>query len=225
MKKLRVTPVLACLVLLFGCQTYNSHGGEIPPRLIDHDAGIAAGMDAVLEYLEQRDRDSIKRRNLELQAAGIGALSGGVGRYMDIQETRLRDALRDSEVRIERDGDNISLIMPDDITFVPNGSRLNADFYRVLDSVAKILQEFDQTLIIAAGHTDDTGSIRYNQGLSERRANSVASYLVTQGIVDARVEVVGFGENRPIFDNTSAAGRSLNRRVEIALLPITRDQH
>lgn len=224
MKILRVAPVLACLVLISGCQTY-SYSGELPPRYVDRDLGAAAGMDAVLEYLEQRDTDSIQRRNLELQAAGIGALSGGVGRYMDIQEARLRDALRDSGVGIERDGDNISLIMPDDVTFVPNGSRLNADFYLVLDSVAEILQEFDQTLIIAAGHTDDTGSTRYNQGLSERRAKSVANYLITRGIVDARVEVVGFGENRPIFDNTSAEGRSLNRRVEIALLPITRGQH
>ena len=221
MKVLRLASALACLLLAHGCQTA-SYQGETRPRYID---SITAGMGAVLEFLGQRDEDSVKQRKRELQAAGIGTLSGGVGRYMDIQETRLRTALRDSGVRIEREDDNISLIMPDDITFVPNGSRLNADFYRVLDSVAEILREFDQTLIIAAGHTDDTGSTRYNQGLSERRAQSVATYLITQGIVDARVEVVGFGERKPIFDNASAEGRVLNRRVEIALLPITRGQY
>lgn len=224
MKILRLAPTLACLLLIHGCQTTSYHG-ETRPRFVDGSAGITAGMGAVLEFLGQRDEDTVKQRKSELRAAGIGALSDGVHQYMDIQETRLRTALRDSGVRIERDDDNISLIMPDDITFVPNGSRLNADFYRVLDSVAEILQEFDQTLIIAAGHTDDTGSARYNQGLSERRAESVATYLITRGIVDARVEVVGFGENKPIFDNRSAEGRILNRRVEIALLPITRGRH
>jgi outer membrane protein OmpA-like peptidoglycan-associated protein len=222
MKKiLRLAPALACLLLVHGCQTASYHG-KPEPRYVDGDAGITAGMGAVLEFLGQRDEDTVKQRKSQLRAAGIGTLSGGVGRYMDIQETKLRTALSDTGVRIERDDDNISLIMPDDITFVPNGSRLNADFYRVLDSVAAILREFDQTLIIAAGHTDDTGSARYNLGLSERRAESVATYLITQGIVDARVEVVGFGENKPIFDNSSAEGRVLNRRVEIALLPITR---
>jgi len=83
-----------------------------------------------------------------------------------------------------------------------------------------VLQEFEKTLIVVAGHTDSTGSNSYNQALSERRAASVADYLRSRGVVDARIETVGFGEDHPIADNATAEGRALNRRVELSLLPI-----
>ena len=86
-----------------------------------------------------------------------------------------------------------------------------------------MLQEFNKTIIVASGHTDSKGSSDYNQKLSQRRANSVARYLSAQGVVDARTEAVGFGEGEPIADNTTSEGRSLNRRVELTLVPITEE--
>ncbi len=159
-----------------------------------------------------------------LQAAGIGALAGGgIGYYMDRQEAELRKQLRATGVSVERDGDNINLIMPGNITFVAAGHDLNADFYRVLDSVVLVLQEFNQTLIVVAGHTDSRGSDSYNQALSERRADSVASYLLGKGVLDARIDTVGFGEKAPIADNGTDSGRAQNRRVELSLLPLTEE--
>ena len=131
--------------------------------------------------------------------------------------------MRDSGVSVERDGDNINLVMPGNITFVTAGHELNTDFHQVLDSVVLVLQEFDKTIIVVAGHTDSRGSESYNQGLSERRAQSVARYLLDKGVVEARIDAVGFGEQNPIADNGSEQGRALNRRVELSLLPITEE--
>ena len=91
----------------------------------------------------------------------------------------------------------------------------------MLNSVSKVLAEFDQTVVEVAGHTDSTGSEQYNQSLSERRAGSVASYLRSQGVISERLITVGMGELRPVADNTTAAGRQANRRVEITMVPIT----
>jgi len=86
-----------------------------------------------------------------------------------------------------------------------------------------VVQEFEKTIIVVAGHTDSTGSNAYNQQLSERRAESVARYLLSKGVIEARIESVGFGEDHPIADNSTDAGRALNRRVELSLLPITEE--
>ena len=217
--------VIACLVgatLLSGCETFDPYTGEKKVSNTAKGAGIGAGIGAVLAYVANKDESSKKRKKRMLQAAGIGAIAGGsVGYYMDRQEAELRKKLRDSGVRVERDGDNINLIMPGNITFVTNGHDLNSSFFEVLDSVVLVLQEFEKTVIVVAGHTDSVGSEAYNQSLSERRANSVADYLLSRNIVAARIETVGFGETAPIADNATDAGRSLNRRVELTLLLIT----
>ncbi len=224
MKKLFIMLTIASLAGLSGCETFDPYTGEEKTSSTAKGAGIGAGIGAVLAYLKNKDESSKKRNKRMLQAAGIGAIAGGgVGYYMDTQEAKLRKTLRASGVSVERDGDNINLIMPGNITFVTAGHDLNADFYEVLDSVILVLQEFNKTIIVSAGHTDNRGSDEYNQGLSERRANSVAQYLLAKGVVEARIETVGFGESNPIADNGTAEGRSLNRRVELSLLPITED--
>ena len=159
-----------------------------------------------------------------LRDAGIGAIAGGgVGYYMDTQEAKLRKQLRGSGVSVVRDGDNINLVMPGNITFPTNQSDLKTDFYDVLDSVALVLEEFDKTIIVVAGYTDSKGSDAYNQTLSEQRATSVADYLMAKKVVAARFEVVGFGEKSPVADNATEEGRALNRRVELTLMPITEE--
>jgi len=154
--------------------------------------------------------------------AGAGALAGGaVGAYMDHQEAKLRERLRGTGVSVSRVGDDLILNMPGAITFEVDRADIRASFYDVLNSVVLVVQEFDKTIIDVSGHTDSTGDESYNQVLSERRAESVGSYLKAQGVAPGRVVVRGFGERSPIASNDSAEGRQQNRRVELKLVPIT----
>jgi len=222
MKRIAILIAIASLTLVSGCETFDAYTGDKKVSNTSKGAGIGAGIGAVLAYLRNKDESSKTRKKRMLEAAGIGAIAGGgIGYYMDSQEAKLRKTLRETGVSVERDGDNINLIMPGNITFVTAGHDLNADFHKVLDSVVIVLQEFNKTVIVVAGHTDSQGSEGYNQLLSERRANSVTGYLLGKGVVEARIEAVGFGEGTPIADNGTTEGRSFNRRVELSLLPIT----
>jgi outer membrane protein OmpA-like peptidoglycan-associated protein len=140
---------------------------------------------------------------------------------MDTQEAKLRKVLRDSGVSVVREGDNINLIMPGNITFASGGHQLSTDFLQVLDSVVLVLNEYKNTIIVVARHTDSQGSNSSNQALSGRRAATVSNYLMSKQVTNARIESIGFGELHPIDDNSTDAGRSQNRRVELSLLPIT----
>ena len=133
----------------------------------------------------------------------------------------LRDQLQGTGVSVTRVGDQIILNMPGNITFATDSSDLSPAFFDVLNSVGKVLNEFNQTVVEVAGHTDSTGSDAYNQGLSERRASSVATYLRGRGVMTDRLITVGMGESRPIADNGSVEGRQANRRVEITMVPVT----
>lgn len=222
MTKLIITLMTASFILVSGCQTFDPYTGEEKTSNTAKGAGIGAGVGVVLAYLSNRKKSSKKRKKAMLKGAGIGAIAGGgVGYYMDTQEAKLRKQLRATGVSVERDGDNINLIMPGNITFQTGNHTLNAGFHEVLDSVILVLNEFNKTIIVVAGHTDSKGSDVYNQSLSERRANAVAGYLLSKQVVEARIEAVGFGEDHPIADNATGAGRSENRRVELSLIPIT----
>ena len=139
---------------------------------------------------------------------------------MDRQEAKLREQLHRTGVQVVRDGDNIILNMPGNITFGSNSAAVNPDFADVLTSVGLVLKEYDKTYVDVLGHTDSSGSSTYNQSLSERRAQSVATQLMNEGTKGERIIVRGVGENYPIADNTTESGKSLNRRVEIALSPV-----
>ncbi|MFC3549582.1 OmpA family protein [Lysobacter cavernae] len=176
-------------------------------------AGVAAGL--------LSGDDATERRQRALVGAGVGALSGAaIGNYQDRQERALREQMAGTGVDVVRQGDNITLNMPSGITFDFDKSNLKPEFYPVLDNVAKTLQEYNQTIVEVAGHTDSVGSDAYNQKLSEQRANSVASYLGSRGLNRERFIVVGAGESRPVASNDTDAGRAENRRVEITLVPI-----
>jgi outer membrane protein OmpA-like peptidoglycan-associated protein len=112
--------------------------------------------------------------------------------------------------------------MPSSITFALNSADLNAQFYNALEGVSMVLKEYDKTVIEVAGHTDSTGSEQYNQALSQRRAQSVASYLSTHGISGQRLMTVGAGESHPVASNDTEQGRSANRRVELTIVPVTK---
>jgi len=222
MKNLIIALSIASVTTLSGCTTFDPYTGDEKTTNTAKGAGIGAGAAMVLSYLANKDKSASERKKRLLRNAGIGAIvGGGAGYYMDTQEAKLRQQLRNSGVSVVRDGDNINLIMPGNITFPSNGSHLMSDFYDVLDSVALVLEEFDKTTIIVAGYTDSKGSETYNQKLSENRANSVATYLKSRKINELRFDTVGFGEKNPVADNNTEKGRALNRRVELSLIPIT----
>ena len=156
------------------------------------------------------------------RAAHEGALAGGgVGYYMDKQADKLRMQLQSTGVSVTRNGDNIILNMPGNVTFASDSSNISADFYRVLDSVALVLNEFEKTYVDVVGHTDSTGALEHNQKLSEARASSVARYLESQKVISQRIITRGVGPEQPIASNDTTEGRALNRRVEIILTPLT----
>ena len=207
-------------VALAGCQTTNPYTGEQQTSKATIGAGIGALAGAVIGAATGKDAKD--RRKRALIGAGIGGLTGaGVGGYMDAQEAKLRQKLAGTGVSVTRQGDNIVLNMPGNITFKTGSADLNADFYKVLDGVGIVVEEYDKTLIVVEGHTDSVGSDDMNQSLSERRAMSVGQYLTSKGVNGQRVMAAGFGESRPIASNDTDSGRSQNRRVEVRLEPIT----
>ena len=218
---LRITLMITGMtVILGGCQTLDPYTQEPKTSRATQGAVIGAIAGAVVG-LASGD-DAVERRQRALIGAGVGALAGGaVGNYMDRQEAELRAELEGTGVSVVRDGDNITLNMPGNITFATNSSDLNPAFFGVLTSVSKVLKEFDKSVIEVAGHTDSTGSDAYNQALSERRSTSVAQYLQSQGINPQRMITIGLGETMPVADNGTAEGRQANRRVEITMVPLT----
>jgi outer membrane protein OmpA-like peptidoglycan-associated protein len=219
MKK-QVIGFLAVAIAATACTTTNPYTGEEQAARATRNAWIGAAAGAAAGLMT--GDSSMERKKRALVGAGVGALAGaGVGAYMDRQEARLRAELERTGVSVTRNGDNITLNMPGNITFATNSSDLNAGFYDVLNSVSLVLDEFDQTVIEVAGHTDNTGTNEYNQQLSQRRASSVAAYLRTRQILAERMIEIGMGEERPIADNTSDGGRQANRRVELTLVPLS----
>jgi outer membrane protein OmpA-like peptidoglycan-associated protein len=216
------TTVLAALatLILGGCQTLDAYTQESKTSSATKGAAIGAAAGAVAG-LASGD-DAVERRQHALILAGVGALAGGaVGYYMDQQEAELRAELQGTGVSVTRQGDHITLNMPGNVTFAYDSADLSPAFFDVLNSVSKVMDEYEKTVVEVAGHTDSTGSESYNQRLSERRAASVASYLKSQGLDGQRLITVGMGEEMPVADNSTASGREANRRVEITMVPVT----
>ncbi|MEL7540934.1 MAG: OmpA family protein, partial [Pseudomonadota bacterium] len=126
-------------------------------------------------------------------------------------------------IEVQRVGDQIALTMPSGITFDVNSAAIKGDFYGPLDEVSTTLIDYPSTAVDVVGHASSDGANDYNQALSERRANSVQSYLVNSGVQSVRLQAFGMGETQPIADNSTEAGRIANRRVEILLTPIVED--
>ena len=203
-----------------GCYTYDPYTGEKKVSDTTKGAGIGAAAGAVVGLLT--GGDAAAHRKNALIAAGVGALAGGaIGNYMDRQEANLRHDLAGTGVSVTRMGDNITLNMPGNITFKSDSAELDPSFFKVLNSVNVVVKKYNKTVVEVAGHTDSTGAADYNQKLSERRANSVAQYLESQGLASNRVVTVGAGETRPVADNSTPDGRQANRRVELTLTPLT----
>ena len=216
----KLLTVLTVAVLTVACSTTDPYTGE--QRTSNAvKGGALVGIIAAVAGAATGD-DATERRQRALIGLGVGAVSGAaVGTYMDRQEAALRAELQGSGVSVSRTGDNLVLNMPGNVTFHTDSSDLQPQFFTVLDSVAKVLQEYESTVVRVEGHTDSTGTLAHNQALSERRASTVASYLHGRGVREERLMAAGFGPNRPVDSNATDAGRQANRRVEITLVPVT----
>ncbi|MBI1391651.1 MAG: OmpA family protein [Alphaproteobacteria bacterium] len=209
---------LTAVVAAAGCSTNPYTGQERPSRVVTSGAGGAAAGAAAGAI-----GGAIAGRPGKGAAIGaaVGAAAGvGIGVYQERQIAKLREQLQGTGVSVTKDGDNIYLNMPSDVTFNVNQSDIRPSFYDVLNSVALVLKEYDRTTVSVNGHADSTGSDAYNQTLSEKRALSVSQYLASQGVAGQRLRAVGYGETRPIADNATASGRSANRRVEVIIDPV-----
>jgi len=202
---------------LVGCMSTDPYTGQQKVSNTAKGAGIGAVTGALIGVATSSDED--RGKGALIGAASGAAVGGGIGFYMDRQEAALRAELEGTGVRVVREGDNIRLVMPNNITFGVDRYEVRPEFYSTLESIAIELKKFDKTNIRIAGHTDSTGSAEYNQTLSERRAGSVGQLLITQGVVSGRVWTTGYGERYAIASNDTDYGRQANRRVELELVP------
>lgn len=150
----------------------------------------------------------------------IGATVGGatgaiIGNKMDKQAEEIKNTVPDAKV--ERVGEGIVVEFSSNVLFAFDKSDLTGDSQSTLDKLVTVLNKYPDTNIELQGHTDNAGSDKYNQSLSERRAHSVSKYLKDKGITSKRMTVKGFGETVPKYDNSTEQGRSQNRRVEFLI--------
>ena len=210
MKKL--VSVCAITALIAGCTTVNPYTGQTQTSKATWGTAIGAATGALIGSTQSS-------KGALIGGLAGAAAGGGVGYYLDAQAAELRAELVSTGVQVVESDDNIRLIMPGNITFKTDSADINSSFYPVLNSVAKVLKKYSNSTVMVSGHTDSTGSAAYNLELSKSRAQSVASYLEGQGVKASRFEVLGMGSSNPIASNSSAEGRSQNRRVEIKIVP------
>lgn len=211
MKTLIIWTSIIALTLV-GCATKMQTGALV-------GSGIGAAVGAGVGQAIGRDTRST------LLGAGIGAVVGGltggaIGHYMDRQEETMRQALANVEgASIQRDKDILAVTFKSDYLFAVNSYTLLPGAYDELNRVANVLRQYPETIIQIAGHTDSTGSADSNQRLSERRAEAVRNALVGYGVNPSRFAMIGYGASMPIASNNTEAGRQLNRRVEVRIIP------
>lgn len=195
------------------CTTVNPYTGEQQTSKT-MQGGVAGALVGGLAGAMIGDRHDA------LKGAAIGGiLGGGIGSYMDTQEAEVRRQLYGTGVSVTRNGNELILNLPSDITFNSGSSAIQPQFYDTLGSVALVLRKYDKTTISIAGHTDSDGSDYYNQSLSMSRSRSVAGVLNSRGVAGHRLLTYGEGESSPIASNNSYSGKAQNRRVEMRIVP------
>jgi len=159
---------------------------------------------------------SHRGRNAAIGGLTGAVVGGAVGNYMDRQAAALKKSMPEAEVI--RDGDKVYVALPSGILFDLGKDALKPGAKESLSKAVPTLRD-SQTTIVIEGHTDSTGSDAINQPLSERRANRVRDFLVSQGVAASKMAAVGYGSSRPAVPNDTEANRALNRRVQIELTP------
>lgn len=214
----KLLAVSVITVLAAGCTTVNPYTREDQTAKASTGAIIGAVAGAAIGVATSSKHD--RGKGALIGAASGAAVGGGIGYYMDVQETKLRQQLDATGVSVTRNGDTIVLNMPNELTFGVDSSSLSGKAQSVLDSVALVVNEYQKTRLNIIGHTDSSGSDSYNLRLSQVRASAVGNYLIGQGVAGQRIVTNGAGESQPIASNSTSQGRAQNRRVEIILTPI-----
>ena len=212
---------VAALLGTTACTTMDPYSST--PTRNNTGTGVLAGAlgGAVLGYLTNTSDGEQGRRNA-LIGAGVGALAGGaVGNYMDRQQRAMEAELSGTGVGVARQGDNLVLRMPSDVTFAVNPSNIEPRCDAPRADVANVLRQYDQSMVDIIGHTDSSGGDVINQPLSERRAVSVADALIRNGVQRERLYVAGNSARTPVASNATPEGRAQNRRVEVLIRPFT----
>lgn len=157
----------------------------------------------------------------------LGAIIGGVvggaagayiGNRMDKQAKDIEEEIPGAEVTRVGEGINVTFDENSGVYFATNKSEVTGDSEISLLKLISIFQKYPKTNIIVEGHTDSSGSDTYNMELSKKRAQAVSNYMISNGIDSSRIQTNWFGEEQPKFDNTTAEGRTKNRRVELAIV-------
>lgn len=203
------------LLAAASCTDPGQLGGDDPNKNTKQGAFLGGILGAGLGALVSKDK-------------GKGAIIGGVagattgavaGSFLDQQEADLRRDLQSDRIAITNTGDRLIVTMPQDILFAVDSAAVNGALRADLLTVARSLQRYPDSRVQVLGHTDNTGTAAYNQGLSERRAGAVADVLSEGGVAYGRIQTIGRGEDQPVASNLTEAGRAQNRRVEIVILP------
>ncbi|MEJ2792778.1 OmpA family protein [Iodobacter sp. LRB] len=158
-------------------------------------------------------------------AVGGGLAGGGIGYYMDKQtkdfQQQLAAEIQRGDITVQKMADQSLLVsMTSSTGFDTNSSVLKPGYTPTLDKIAKIVNQYGKTSISIVGHTDNTGSVAINQSVSERRAQAVSDYFVSRNVNAIRLDALGRGKTEPRASNETEAGRSLNRRVELRIVPV-----
>ena len=217
LSKTSIAVALTSVLALAACEPGPIGGNPNDPNANTRNGAlIGAGTGAVIGALSKGDGN--RAQGALAGAVAGGALGAGYGYSLDKQEADLRRQL-DSDVIITNTGDRLIVTLPQDILFATDSASLRPDLTGDLVAVARSLNEYPATTVQVVGHTDNTGAAAYNQQLSARRANTVASVLIQNGVSAGRVQSFGRGEDQPRASNLTPEGRAQNRRGEIVILP------
>ena len=229
--KRRLIIVATAVALLAGCASPNPYDSQGQGQADSGSTGMSktakyGGLGALAGALAGAAINHDNRgKGALIGAAVVGASAAGYGYYADQQEKKLRASMANTGVEVQRQGDQIKLIMPGNITFATDSANIAPSFYQPLNNLAGSLKEFNQNQIEIVGYTDSTGARQHNMDLSQRRAQSVATYLTSQGVSGANLSARGAGPDNPVASNGDVNGRAQNRRVEVNLKAIPGQQY
>lgn len=209
---------LTAALLLSGCVSGDGSSYADPDANAREGALAGAALGALAGAVTGSGTGS-DRLSRAIGGAVVGGLIGGIGgTLMDQQEAELRASLGGS-VTVTNMGDYLLVNLPQDLLFATDSAELRPDLVRDLSAVAASLNKYKDSTVEVIGHTDNAGTNAYNLDLSQRRASTVASSLITYGVTASRVRAIGKGEDQPIATNLTPEGMALNRRVEIIIRP------
>jgi len=215
MTRARFAPPILTALVVADCVEQGEYPDEDRNRTRE-GAVIGGAVGAMIGVISE-DEDHLE--NAAIGAAigvGAGAL---IGSQLDRQAAELRRSIGDERIGIVNTGSELIVTVPQDILFAADSADVQPPLQRDLRVLAANVQDYPDTSADVIGHTDNTGSARYNQDLSSRRANAVATMLTDAGIEHYRVRAYGRGGNEPLASNPTADGRARNRRVEVVIRP------